>query len=208
MCNNTFGSYEWRYKLPPETDFLIANTLAKKLKTKLNYSLIPSSPIGCSVEHSMKKETITLSPNTFLRYAVDILRSAANQGFTTIMIVNGHGGNSGLIDAASNLVKSENPKTHLYILDIWEALERLTLEHGVQVPLYHGGSVEASLLAYLTGMSLKLRRGNYRKKKVGLILKKVWTSGEITLEEPIIDEGLAKNLTELLIRRTVRELRG
>jgi creatinine amidohydrolase len=203
-----FGSYEWHHRLPPETDFWIADELAKRLRAELNCSLIPSSPIGCSVEHSMKKETITLSPNTFLQYVIDILKSAVNQGFTTIVIVNGHGGNSGLIDAASALVKSENPMIDLYILDIWEALERITIEYGMPVPLHHGGSVEASLLAYLTGKPLKLKRGSYRKKRAIHILRKVWTSEDIPLEEPIVDEGLAKDLTDLIIGGTVKELKG
>ncbi len=56
-------------------------------------AVAPSVPVGVSEEHRHFAGTLWVSENSFRSYVGDVLDSLAFQGFTKVVVVNGHGGN-------------------------------------------------------------------------------------------------------------------
>ena len=100
-----FGSMEQHGPhLPLNTDTIIAEAVASRIATRWaaahNTWLLPAMPIGLSPEHAWAAGTMSLS----LTSMTDLLRAWARElnralPARNLLLVNGHGGNRGLLDA-------------------------------------------------------------------------------------------------------------
>jgi creatinine amidohydrolase len=79
--------------LPLATDFIIADTLAKKVGERLGAFVLPCLPFSCSQEHSDFPGTVWLSPATLTAVLTDIVLSLYEHNIRQIAIINQHGGN-------------------------------------------------------------------------------------------------------------------
>jgi creatinine amidohydrolase len=88
--------------LPVGTDSLILAGSIKaaepKLKGDTPFIILPALMYGKSVEHTLFAGTVTLSAQTLLSQLNDIVASLARHDFNNIIIVNSHGGNTGILD--------------------------------------------------------------------------------------------------------------
>jgi creatinine amidohydrolase len=108
--------------LPLSTDSIIAEHVAVAVSNKLSSMILfPTIPIGYSLEHIGFPGTISLSAQTFSSMITEIAESVSNSGFRTLAVINGHGGNRGILDTAVTTIKYAHPGLHLYsftVLDI------------------------------------------------------------------------------------------
>jgi creatinine amidohydrolase len=110
--------------------------------------LAPSQPFGWSDHHVPFGATLSLSHETLVAVLCDLLRSAAAAGFPRAVLVNGHGGNVGVIRVAAAKAAREHGLT-VAATSYWELAPA---PQGVRVP-GHGGLFETSLaLAIDPGM--------------------------------------------------------
>lgn len=71
-------------------------------------AVAPTVPVGISEEHRHFAGTLWVSPETFRSYVSDIIESLASHGFDTVVVVNGHGGNSdALAEACRRLTRDD-----------------------------------------------------------------------------------------------------
>ncbi len=85
--------------------FEIARRAAERARTDV--VILPPVPYGVSPHHMSFPGTITLSPQTLISLIVDICRSLKVHGVERVVIVNGHGGNSAVLQVAARIVKDE-----------------------------------------------------------------------------------------------------
>ena len=147
------GSFEQHgLHLPLITDTIHADTMAQKIHQLAGPDfpllILPTLPYGQSVEHTGFAGTLTLTPQTLLMVLADLCGSLADQGFKKIIVLNGHGGNSGLLSAYSAQLWNTH-KSHMFIIDISQML--FDPESPVQLDSpggqdYHGGELETSLI--------------------------------------------------------------
>jgi len=100
-----FGSTEQHGNhLPVGTDHLLANAVVSNLvdryKTQIDLSILPPLHYGKSTEHANFPGTITLSAHTLLSTLYDISLSLKRQAIPSLVILNTHGGNVGIVDCA------------------------------------------------------------------------------------------------------------
>lgn len=136
---------------PYKTDSLIATEITTKASEKTNTLMLPTIKISVSREHSSFKGTLYVSPNTFISYLTDTLKSASEQGINKFIIVNGHGGNRGIIrTVCMNLYHDNNIFAIKW--NWWDAID---------ADLGHAGELETSLLKYLNPelISKPLKKG-------------------------------------------------
>lgn len=76
--------------------------------------------IGCSAHHLPFGGTISLPPDLMIRVLVEAMRSMIESGVSRIVLVNGHGGNSGVCQAAASEAASHS-ELNVMALDYWEA---------------------------------------------------------------------------------------
>jgi creatinine amidohydrolase len=90
--------------LPLGTDTMLAVSIccaaAECLPGKV--AVLPPPWYGFSPHHMRFAGTITLKAETLIALAEDIVASVAAHGFRRLLVVNGHGGNAGLIDVLSS----------------------------------------------------------------------------------------------------------
>ena len=64
--------------------------------------VLPSPWYGLSAHHMHFPGTITLTAETMMAMVADIVASVVHHGFRRVVVVNGHGGNAGVIDVLAS----------------------------------------------------------------------------------------------------------
>jgi len=90
--------------LPVGTDSLLAHaiSLAAAARMEGRVAVLPPPWYGFSAHHMRFAGTITLNASTMLALVKDIAASVVAHGFRRLLIVNGHGGNNGVIDVLAS----------------------------------------------------------------------------------------------------------
>ncbi|HMK82125.1 MAG TPA: creatininase family protein [Candidatus Bathyarchaeia archaeon] len=140
--------------LPISTDSIIAyeisREVAKRISSKFTVLVAPLIPIGKSIEHMSFGGTITFETETLTRVVKDVCKSLVKDGFQKIVFVNGHGGNTLLLQDIIRDIRYETG-AFLAIIDWFTGLLAETLEKAGLKPLdvFHACYLETSLLMYL-----------------------------------------------------------
>jgi creatinine amidohydrolase len=90
--------------LPLGTDTLLALSVCSAAAERLagKVAVLPPPWYGFSPHHMRFAGTITLRPETLMALIEDVAASVVAHGFRRLLIVNGHGGNAGLIDVLAS----------------------------------------------------------------------------------------------------------
>ncbi len=86
--------------LPLDVDAFLAHSVCLEVGKRApdKVLVMPPVPYGLNQHHIDFPGTIHIEPETFIAFCTDITRSVAHHGFTKILIVNGHGSNTPLVD--------------------------------------------------------------------------------------------------------------
>ena len=80
-------------------DIFLATFISQQVALRLYPQVVvaPGLPAGYSPYHMARKGTLTLRKETMHAYLFDVIESLKTHGFTTALVVNGHGGNHDLL---------------------------------------------------------------------------------------------------------------
>jgi creatinine amidohydrolase len=120
----------------------VLDRACKLLPQEVDTLTTPTLPFGSSDHHVPFGGTISLSNATFLSVLRDLLRSLARTGCRSILLLNGHGGNSAICRAAAADAAREDGST-VMTASYWELIERPQETAGFPG---HAGMFETSLL--------------------------------------------------------------
>ena len=86
--------------LPLDVDVFLAESVCLEAGRRANGGILVLPPIsyGLNLHHIDFPGTIHIEPEVFIAFCLNITKSIAYHGFEKILIVNGHGSNSPLID--------------------------------------------------------------------------------------------------------------
>jgi len=138
--------------LPPETDAIIAEGVARRLASavpeNLPVTFLPTETVGYSPEHLDFPSTRSLAYDEAIRRWVGIGETLAEQGIRKLLLLNAHGGNSPLMTVVATELRRR--RAMLCVATSWTrhltagpASER-EREIGI-----HGGDVETSVMLAL-----------------------------------------------------------
>ncbi|MCL5986562.1 MAG: creatininase family protein [Actinobacteria bacterium] len=115
------GSVEQHgYHLPVDTDIDCAWYISKKVTEKTKTLLLPPIYYGY-VEYALDfPGTVSVSTITFINYIVEIATSLWKTGFRKMVVINGHGGNAGLL--AASFIVSEKTNMLFAVLDYYSMI--------------------------------------------------------------------------------------
>lgn len=137
------------YHLPLSTDIHNAYQIAKRVSQKIGSLIAP--PLNYAFSGGTLPGTINISPQTMSLVVSDICQSLAEQGFSTIILVMGHGGTENLnaLRDATTLFLRRNPQWRnlvLVLAPVWEFSP--TWMKAFKEKDYHAAYIETSLMLY------------------------------------------------------------
>ncbi len=129
--------------LPVGTDHLNVWAIACEVAERVDGLVLPLLPYGCSNEHFPCSGTLSLASQTLKNILKDIIESLKTNDVKNIVILNGHGGQSDIVNnTISSLTKEEKIKEiKLLHLSLFSALPVEILAH--KIPLEEDAYVHA-----------------------------------------------------------------
>jgi len=140
------GSVEQHDNLPLGTDTFIAECISWKVRDELEKQgietvILPPIYYAFSPEWRGVKGTISLDSTTFCNVVKSIIVYLADSGASKIVILNGHGGNSGILKGCiQDLIGRLDKEILVAHIDYYKYIKNARLGHAC--------SVERSLLKY------------------------------------------------------------
>jgi creatinine amidohydrolase len=137
--------------LPLFTDSLIVQEVLDRslalLPADFQVWTLPLLCYGKSTEHTAFAGTVTLTSETFIQVLKEIAASVARSGFSRLAIVNGHGGNTEIIDF---VIRDIREQTGMLVFALHVFLRVATPTAGLteaeKTYGIHAGDVETSIL--------------------------------------------------------------
>jgi creatinine amidohydrolase len=139
--------------LPLDTDIAGAAAVCERAAQALDEPpalVLPPIPWGLSPYWLPFAGTLSLRPETILGLIADIGGSVARHGFGRMVIVNGHGGNAGIIGVAATMLAERSVRAAA--LSYWNLLgadELRRLAPGDGGHIGHAGQTETSIQQFL-----------------------------------------------------------
>jgi creatinine amidohydrolase len=146
--------------LPTDTDIreVAAVAVAGARRAKAPVLVTPVIPFSISPHHMMYAGgTITLRVETFLRLVSDVCESIVSNGFDRILLLNGHGGNMGAVEAAALELRSRLGR-QIQSANWWELARPVFADvctGPVTHTIGHAGESEASCVLALSPTSVR-----------------------------------------------------
>ncbi len=146
--------------LPLDTDIFNSFEISKAIARESNLdSVLVMPPIwwGTSPHHKGFPGTLSIRLETFYRLLHDLIESVAIHGFYRFLIINGHGGNAGIITAATSQI-SEDLGISIPAYSYWQSISQLLRDIGESQigGMGHACEMETSLAMYLRPDLVKL----------------------------------------------------
>lgn len=101
------GSVEQHgHHMPLGTDTMLAHALSLAAAERSGGGVVVLPPpwYGFSAHHMKFPGSITLTHKTLMAMVEDIVASLAHHGFTRVVLLNGHGGNNGVVDVLASVL--------------------------------------------------------------------------------------------------------
>jgi creatinine amidohydrolase len=136
--------------LPLDVDAFLAHSVCLEAGRRAPERILVLPPVsyGLNLHHIDFPGTIHIEPETFVAFCLDITKSLAYHGFRKILVVNGHGSNSPLIDlvARKTVLTTESLCAAVnYFTLAWESFENIRESQ----TLAHADEFETSLYLHL-----------------------------------------------------------
>ncbi|AFZ70041.1 uncharacterized protein, putative amidase [Caldisphaera lagunensis DSM 15908] len=168
--------------LPLGTDTTEASYIAEEVAKKINAHLYPPIWYGSSIYLAKFPGTINVDSEAFKQYTFSVLKEIARNGYKLISIINGHGGNSSLLNIAAKEAAYSMNVTYI-IIDWWKDVAQETRKKLFKEP-GHAGDDETSAMLYIEGEDVDMK---YAKDYVPSWIPKV------SVQSPIIENYLYPN---------------
>lgn len=108
------------------TDALCAEAISWRVGERLGVMVAPTLAVGMAQHHMAFPGSMTLRPSTLMAVMRDCLLSLVRHGFDSVLVINGHGGNSCTVLAAFAETQMEldaqspRPMLRTRLLNWWE----------------------------------------------------------------------------------------
>jgi creatinine amidohydrolase len=148
--------------MPLGTDTMLAHAVSLAAAEKAAGTLVLPPPwYGFSAHHMRFAGSVTLRAETLMAVAEDIVASLVRHGFRRILIVNGHGGNSGVIDVlASTLGQKHYGEARIAALTYFQLAREAIAELRQSEPggMGHACEFETAMVQHIRPELVKIDR--------------------------------------------------
>lgn len=129
--------------LPLGSDTILPSYLADIVANRTKTLVLPPIPFGESWTFEEFEGTICVSPSALLSYYSDIMESVFKHGFRYIVALNGHGGNSSLLQLAARKSTMVGERA-VIVVNWWTDLGKEIRQKLLESPEGHAAEDETS----------------------------------------------------------------
>jgi creatinine amidohydrolase len=119
------GSLEPHGVIPNGTDNIAPVAMAGEIAERTNALIAPSLNFGVTAAMKAFPGAISISEAAYGPFVEDILRNLADNGFHNIIVLNGHGGNTTLLNQAATRVANEK-RVRILVVNWWTQADGIT----------------------------------------------------------------------------------
>src|SRR3954452_11407618 len=157
--------------LPLDVDLFLCESVCLEVGRRAPDRVLVLPPIayGLNLHHIDFPGTIHIEPETFIAFCLNITKSVAYHGFEKILLVNGHGSNTPLVDlVARKTVLATNSLCFAcsYFAFLREAFERVRESEVVA----HADELETSLYLHLAPERVRMEKAVKGDDRMGRFL--------------------------------------
>jgi creatinine amidohydrolase len=131
---------------PLLTDFWIAESLSAEISRRTELLLLPGIAYGHSWLHRGFPGTVWLRPSTLTKVVADVMEGLVSAGFSRLVILNGHGSNIPVLNAA---IANGPKELEVCLVNWWSHNRELLASMFTSDERQHAGAEEMSLLMAL-----------------------------------------------------------
>lgn len=143
--------------LPISTDSIISERIATLVADELGCFVLPVISYGVSFEHQ-PMFNVSLKDSTLSKTLCEICVSLSAQGIKEIILINGHHGNTGVLQYLSqNVSTTIHSDIRIFAINYWNAMHKR---------LDHAGEVETSLVLAISPELVKMEKAEPNSKKL------------------------------------------
>jgi len=147
FCLLPIGATEQHgHVLPVGTDWMVATEVALGVAAELSAYVLPTLPVGTSMEHRGGAGTAWLRPGTLAAVVRDIVESCAVWGMTKVAVLSGHGGNF-ILGPTVRELNADNPDRLTVLVP-----ESVMWAGSLTADDLHAGTTETSIACHLFGL--------------------------------------------------------
>ncbi len=155
--------------LPLATDSIISQEVTRLIAERINNEfpvlVFPQIPFGKSTEHASRPGTMSLETEVLTNLLCNICKNLVKNGFKKIVFVNGHGGNTNLLNTILREIREETGAfvTSIYLYSetfLKEALDRFKLE---ELDVFHACTLETSFMMALKPELVNMKKASKEK---------------------------------------------
>jgi creatinine amidohydrolase len=193
------GSVEQHgHHLPVATDTILVDAVVSRTgehlvenDDEIPFLVTPTIWTGYSPHHMDFGGTLTASFETLLAVLTDVIESGLKNEFDSVLIVNGHGGNTALIAAATSEVGSGAPDQEIISCTYFELAAPFVdeIRDSDVGGIAHGGELETSLMLHFRPDLVREDETNvtYREELYTHASREMFDSGPLSPYRPFAE---------------------
>lgn len=145
--------------LPVDVDATIGQAFVDEMDRRCGDAILslPQIKVCCSEHHMSFPGTLTVRHESFLAYAFDLISSVIAHGFTTVVILNSHGGNQAIGQVLTEKLGLSHPGARFVFMTWWRiASEQLsTVRQSPFGGVNHACEFETALIRHLDPQTVR-----------------------------------------------------
>jgi len=181
------GSLEPHGVIPNGTDNLAPAIMAKAIAERINSLIAPGLNYGITPSMAAYPGAVSISSESFIPFAQNILEGLADNGYLNIIILNGHGGNTAALKSIIPAI-SQKKRVRILLINWWS----LTLDITKEVFGENGGHAANNETAYIQAVYPELIHRERYKADMAMPTSDSWAAVPVpyTISLYEADQGL------------------
>jgi len=120
-----FGSLEPHGVIPNGTDSLAPEAMARDIAARVDALIAPTLNYGVTEAMKAYPGAVSISAEAYAPFAEAVLDNLALQGFKNIIVLNGHGGNTAVLNASATKVANAR-RVRVLVVNWWTLADDIT----------------------------------------------------------------------------------
>lgn len=143
-----FGSLEPHGVIPNGTDSLAPEAMARDIAVRVDALIAPTLNFGMTEAMKAYPGAVSIPAEAYAPFAESVLDNLAAQGFKNLIVLNGHGGNTAVLNAAATKVANAR-RVRVLVVNWWTLADDITKAVFKQNGGHAGNNETAYVQAFL-----------------------------------------------------------